>query len=110
MKTVVNHYVDRNGEMKYRVRWYGFSASQDTWEPEHHLPREFVQRYWKKVTSANTEANAVLVSDREMQALTLYREGEPCVDAANVYFPRRDTRVSLPKGNPSRGLLEALQH
>ncbi|CAN8067637.1 unnamed protein product [Agarophyton chilense] len=32
----------------YRVRWYGCSAAEDSWEPPKNLPQHFISRYWKR--------------------------------------------------------------
>ena len=45
---VVDRIVDHRGKggtRRYRVRWYGFSPSADTWEPDHHIPPQFIARY-----------------------------------------------------------------
>ena len=36
------------GETTYRVRWHGYSPSDDTYELIHHLPRNKVVSYYKK--------------------------------------------------------------
>ena len=108
VKTIVNHCVDRNGEMRYQVRWFGFSAAQDTWEPEHHLPKEVAQRYWREVTAANTDANAVLVS------LPTPRSTSPYVEEVAPPDPMTPLRTCarvpdlLQWTSLRRGLLQAL--
>ena len=32
----------RNKDGKYKVRWVGCGAKEDTWEPAHHLPPELL--------------------------------------------------------------------
>ena len=44
---VVGHEFTPDG-MKYKVRWYGWTAKDDTMEPEAHIPYNFVKRYWDK--------------------------------------------------------------
>ena len=36
------------GEVTYRVRWYGYGAVDDTYEPIKHLPRNKVVSYCKR--------------------------------------------------------------
>jgi len=36
------------GETTYRVRWYGYSSKDDTYEPIRHLPRNKVISYYKR--------------------------------------------------------------
>ncbi|MEM9094861.1 MAG: chromo domain-containing protein [Pseudomonadota bacterium] len=43
-----NHPSAKPGETVYRVRWYGYSASDDTYEPIRHLPRNKVVSYYKR--------------------------------------------------------------
>ena len=31
-----------NGKPYYIVKWYGYCASQNTWEPKDHLPADLV--------------------------------------------------------------------
>lgn len=32
---------------EYRVRWHGFSAAHDTWEPEANINKLLLDRYWE---------------------------------------------------------------
>jgi Chromo (CHRromatin Organisation MOdifier) domain len=38
-----------DGTLRYRVRWYGYSRDEDTWEPQDHLPISAVRRYHRRV-------------------------------------------------------------
>ena len=40
-----NHPTAKIGEPVYRVRWYGYSPSDDTWEPVKHFPRNKLVSY-----------------------------------------------------------------
>ena len=43
------HPTAKFGETVYRVRWYGYDKSDDTFEPIRHLPRNKVVSYYKKI-------------------------------------------------------------
>ena len=36
------------GDLLYRVRWYGFTSKDDTWEPVRHLPRNKIVSYHRR--------------------------------------------------------------
>ena len=38
----------QGGGLRYRVRWYGYSREEDTWEPAENLPEEAVTRYHQR--------------------------------------------------------------
>lgn len=43
---LVDHKQDSDNDcVLFRVRWYGYASSQDTWEPAHALPAGLVARY-----------------------------------------------------------------
>ena len=54
---IITHRVNKNKKHKYaklnrnlyRVRWYGYLPSADTWEPVEHLPRSKVLQYFKRM-------------------------------------------------------------
>ena len=43
-----NHEYAKVGQTLYRVRWYGYTAKDDTWEPVDHLPRSKVLSYCRR--------------------------------------------------------------
>lgn len=55
MDRIITHRVNKNkkhkyteaGRYLYRVRWYGYSPSDDTWELVEHLPQSKVLTYFK---------------------------------------------------------------
>jgi hypothetical protein len=38
----------RDGKLRYKVRWYGYSSEDDSWEPASHLPKDAIKRYHRK--------------------------------------------------------------
>ena len=56
------HPTAKVGETTYRVRWFGYEASDDTYEPIRHLPRNKVVSYYnkKKLTLPKTLGQAQL--------------------------------------------------
>jgi Chromo (CHRromatin Organisation MOdifier) domain len=40
---------ENDGKWSYKVRWYGCTPVDDTWEPAHHLPGNMLSRYHRRV-------------------------------------------------------------
>ena len=49
---VIDHGYSDDGELRFQVRWYGYDASGDTWEPIEHLRRSQVMRYIRQAKLA----------------------------------------------------------
>jgi transposase InsO family protein len=45
---IVSHRRDADGNMRLRVRWFGYASSEDTWEPVIHVPQEMLHRYARR--------------------------------------------------------------
>jgi hypothetical protein len=45
VERIVSHRVADDSTIRLRVRWFGYNASQYTWEPFFTLPPELVRRY-----------------------------------------------------------------
>ena len=53
---IVGHRTARGG-VEYKVRWYRYTAREDTYEPIDGLPQPFVDRYWR-TRQGRTSAHA----------------------------------------------------
>lgn len=34
-------------DIRFSIRWYGYTSSYDTYEPSIHTPESFIIKYWK---------------------------------------------------------------
>ena len=50
VENIISCRVATNGRISYLVRWKGFDADDDTWEPEEHLRgcKDLVLRFFKE--------------------------------------------------------------
>jgi Chromo (CHRromatin Organisation MOdifier) domain len=46
---IVGTKMSKDGTILYRIRWFGYSREDDTWEPREHLPISAVRRYHRRV-------------------------------------------------------------
>lgn len=46
---IIDVHFKNNGKREFLVRWKGYSAKDDTWEPEEHLNcKDLINAYLKK--------------------------------------------------------------
>lgn len=48
---IIDHRLNPNDTVSYRIRWYGYGPSGDTWDPPAYLPHHFVARYYDLETA-----------------------------------------------------------
>ena len=44
---VVDAQMNDHGRVLYRVRWFGYDPTEDTWEDKVDIPIHFIRRYWR---------------------------------------------------------------
>jgi Chromo (CHRromatin Organisation MOdifier) domain len=49
MDKIVGLRKENDGTYRYRVRWYGYSREEDTWEPADHISDNVIRRYHRRV-------------------------------------------------------------
>jgi hypothetical protein len=49
LEKIVRTKMSKDGTILYRIRWFGYSHEDDTWEPREHLPISAVRRYHRRV-------------------------------------------------------------
>ena len=45
--TALSDTVQRTAGVEYKVRWYRYTAREDTYQPADGLPQPFIDRYWR---------------------------------------------------------------
>lgn len=57
IQAIVNHK-GSSGNYEYKVRWKGYSADRDTWEPASHFTDpELIHECWKRRDAGKTTSN-----------------------------------------------------
>ena len=51
IERIVDHD-DSEGELWFRIRWYGYRPTDDTWEPIDGIPRNLIVAYYKRIREA----------------------------------------------------------
>lgn len=56
VERIIDVYFKKNGEKEFLVRWKGYSAKEDTWEPEANLNcKDLIESYLKKCEEVSSE-------------------------------------------------------
>jgi len=45
---LVSHGLDDEDKYMYKVRWYGYTAKEDTWEYPDSIPRSAILSFYKR--------------------------------------------------------------
>lgn len=48
LESIVSHMAGPDGKRYYRIRWYGYTPEEDTYEPIEHIPRSKVIAYYRR--------------------------------------------------------------
>ncbi|KAJ8651867.1 hypothetical protein O0I10_012560 [Lichtheimia ornata] len=52
VESIIAHNKDDNGNMTYKVRWKGYTAEHDTWEPYEHFTSDApIAAYWARINA-----------------------------------------------------------
>jgi Chromo (CHRromatin Organisation MOdifier) domain len=55
VERIISHGETKEGEYIVRVRWHGYAADADTWEPAADIPMRFMVRYAERKKIALSE-------------------------------------------------------
>lgn len=75
----VGHDRDQDGELWVLVRWWGYDASEDTWEPAHKFDRAKVIQYCQRVGTEPPMLEEVSIALLE-QYNAMYNEWPWCLE------------------------------
>lgn len=63
VERIIEHRVSE-GNMEYRIRWKGYTAKEDTWEPEDHIDTpECIQEYWASLEAVTEDSDETKPGD-----------------------------------------------
>jgi hypothetical protein len=73
VERIVDMQAKKNGKREFLVHWKGFSAKDDTWEPEEHLNcKDLISKFTEKLKSAkNATQKELRVAPKHTKRLTL---------------------------------------
>ena len=47
--SVVDHGINDDQQLAYRVRWHGYGSNEDTWQSTSNIPSSHLLRYYRKL-------------------------------------------------------------
>lgn len=73
VQRIIDVHYNRNGNRQFLVRWMGFKASDDTWEPEEHLEcPDLIEKFMSKVEeSKNANQKELRTQPKHTDRFTL---------------------------------------
>lgn len=87
LERFVGHDRDQDGELWLLVRWWGYDASEDTWEPAHKFVRAKVIQYCQRVGTEPPMLEEVAIALLERYN-TMYNEWPWCLEPGADLCPR----------------------
>lgn len=77
VEKIIEVHFKRNGQRDYLVRWKGFTAKDDTWEPEEHLHcKDLIAKFNEKLDkSKNAVVKELRVNRKQPERLNLVERG-----------------------------------
>lgn len=90
----------RNGKPLFMVKWQGYCASENTWEPKPHLPPELIEAFENPdpdpVRVEEARERIALVFERGMKVPLQHEESiEIRHDVVRVLFPNLPAQIQL---------------
>lgn len=76
VERIIEAQYKRNGQREYLVRWKGFSAKDDTWEPEDNLHcKDLIAAFNEKHKSKKAPAKALRADRKQPERLNIVERG-----------------------------------